>query len=367
MDLFPMLSTYTRETLIDALFDPKLAPGNPDLALLNPENFFQLGRVPLLNVNLVKALIDEGHLDVDAKNNASGPYLYGQIVGCTILHYAVMWTNFELIDMLVEKNADVNFANNFLYEYTPLETILDDNSAWDSAMRIRLLRALNAKGNLDIRATGLNSPLWNAILLGIDMLDELILMGVNINEKMRCTFFIDRPTTTSKCSQITVFTFAVVSSRFDVALALKQRGADTEVEATFHFSQFGEIFHHRALEFVCMYGTVGELGRLLDIGVNVNAVDDEGRTALWRATELIHHNNWRKREMLIYHNADVSIRCSARTGRTTAFELARNDQDRQAMEQTLARRRALHAWALLQIPHRLPRELVPKILLENGL
>ena len=366
-----MLSEYPEKELMDALMEPRLAPGNPDLDVLHPGNFFQLGRVPLLNVNLVRALIDNGHLDVDAKMHTTGhsnPYLHDGDLGCTILHYAVMWANFELIDMLVEKNADVNLANHFRNQNIPLNTVLEyDDNDWDVAMRIRLLRALNAKGKLDIRTTGFHTILCDAMCFGVEMLDEFILMGVDLNEKMRQTININRPTTTSTCAHLTVFFHAVVSGELEVAQELKQRGADTEKHGIFHFGTGSQMHRLRPLEFVCLYGTIGELRQLLNIGVNVNAVDDEGRTALWKVVENFGTFNHERIEMLINHNADVSIRCSARIGRTTAFEIALDDHERQYMEQALARRRVLHAWALLRTPHRLPKELVPRILLENGL
>ena len=371
MDLFATLSTYPESELMNALFDPRLAPGNPDLDLLNPANFLKLGRIPLLNVNLVRALIDNGHLDVNAKMQTTGDslvYIHHKYIGCTILHFAVMWANFELIEMLVDKNADVNLANDFVYENVPLNAILNNKDFdWDSAMRIRLLRALNAKGTLDIRANGHHTPLWDAILLGVDILDEFILMGANVNEKMRETFHIDRPTTGSKCSHLTVFTYAVVLGRFDVAHALKRRGADTEVEGIFNLSLGGGIYSLRPLEFVCLYGTVGELERLLNIGVNVNAVDDVGKTALRRVAERLMPDRGRRCEVLIYHNADVSLRSSARTGMNTALEIGLNDEERLLMEQALERRRIFHAWALFRSPHQIPTELVPRILLQNGL
>jgi ankyrin repeat protein len=371
MELFAMLSTYSEKELVDALMEPRLAPGNPDLDSLNSENFFKLGRVPLLNVNLVRALIDNGHLDVDAKMHTTGhrhPYLEKWDLGCTILHYAVMWANFELIDMLVEKNADVNLANHFTHQNIPLNSVFEyDNNDWDGSMRIRLLRALNAKGKLDIRATGNHTPLWDGMMLGYDVLNELILMGANVNEKMRRSFGLNRPDVTCWCAHLTVFTYAVVTGHLEVAWELKLRGADTEKHGSFQFGRGSQMRRLRALEYACLYGTIDELGQLLNIGVNVNAVDEEGRTALWKVAHKFDDDRHERIQMLINHNADVSIRCSSRIGGTTAFEIALNDAEELLMEQALARRRVLHAWALLRTPHNFPKELVEGMLLENGL
>lgn len=370
MDLYPMLSANP-DTLIPSLFDPRLVAGNANLNTFTFENFIGVAQIPLLDVNLVRALINSKHLDVNSRYTTPHEHLRGLEFGCTLLHYAVMCAHFELIEMLMDNGANVNLGNINHYGNTPLRTALDQryySRTWPSDLRIGLIRALNSKGKLAIPMTIDQDfyPVLEAYERGWNVFEEVLSMGVNINETIPLAHTIGQPDDASKFSDMTLFMYGVVMRDYELARAMKQRGADTQKTAIFNFYPYGPIMHLSPLQYAVEYQSTRNLESLLEIGVDINAVDSEGRTALWKCASIKNPRFTPKCLTLIEHGADVSKRCGMALGNITPLEVA-DDGRQEAIRQALQKRRALHVWGLYRQNTKIPKELIRDILEQNGL
>lgn len=359
------------DTLIPSLFDARLVAGNANLDTSRLENFIGVAQIPLLDVNLVQALINSKHLDVNSRCTTPHEHLRGLEFGCTLLNYAVMWAHFELIEMLMDNGANVNLGNINHYGNTPLRTALERRNysqTWPSDLRIRLIRALNSKGKLAIPTTIDQDfhPVLEAYERGWNVFEEVLSMGVNIDETIPLTHIIGEPDDASKLSDMTLFMYGVVIGDYHLARAMKQRGADTQKTAIFNFYPYGPIMHLSPLEYAVECQSRMNLQSLLEIGVDINAVDREGRTALWKCASIRNPRFTPKCLTLIEHGADVSKRCGMALGNTTPLEIA-DGLRRDAMLQALERRRAVHVWGLYRQNTTIPNEMIRHILKENGL
>lgn len=361
MDLYDALSMQTKEELVESLFDHAL---NNDMQIIDRRDYVTRAQIPLLHVDLVEALINNGLLDVNSRYYDMHQRLVPYQRGCTLLCYAIMWGNIPLTEMLVRKHANVNLGQirEFgEFRYTPLSCAVDVedyNHQW--AHRIHMIQVLHSAGNLNFDVyVPFSRHIFRHFLTYYDMnmLDELLALGADIN-----TQFSDTGTTVG---EINLFTYAVLRGDYDLARELKRRGANTDHVFMYYNFHKGELKRFTALQhFVADPNkTENQLNQLLDIGVGLNVTDHEGCTALWN---LARENKIQMCVRLIEQGADVSIRCQERHGNSTALEVAFPDC-RAAMEQALHTRRMLHVRALHARSPALPKEMIQKIILENGL
>jgi len=272
----------------------------------------------------------------------------------------------------MDNGANVNLGNINHYGNTPLRTALEKryySRTWPSDLRIRLIIALNSKGKLAIPWTMDQDfyPVLEAYERGWNVFEEVLRMGVNINETMPLAHIIGEPDDASKFSDMTLFMYGVVIKDYDLARAMKERGADTQKTAIFNFYPYGPIMHLSPLEYAVQYQSRRDLESLLEIGVDINAVDSEGCTALWKCASIKNNPRYTPKCLtLIAHGADVSKRCGMALGNTTPLEIV-DGAHRDAMLEALERRRAVHVWGLYRQQTSISNELIQYILEGNGL
>jgi len=369
MDLYDLLALKQRKDIVESLFDHTLVHGEENV--MPTHQYVGAVNIPLLNIELVEKLIDNGKLDVNSRYDDRRNLLDSYQKKCTLLSYAVMWGNVPLIELLVRKNADVNLGSLLGNGNNPLvfAVLLDEYTEnWSLDLREQIVRALHAAGNLnfDVHSNRCSHVLlhiaWN---FGCEMLDVVLSLGADINTNIASyqeyTSFGDKHLSFG-VTDYNLFMYMIFMDDDDMAEELVERGADTEKTAKFFIQDECEAL--TMLHFAVKYSDAENASRLLYFGVDVNAQDECGFTCLWLAA---HENMYGKISLLIKHGANENIRCKPEYGSSTPLEAAGGHVIRQCIFEAIRDRRLLHMLALARQNTKLPDDIMKKILQENEL
>jgi len=391
-DTGEIIDSMSSEDILDLLFDQRKFDLTASPIFQNYEDYVGHADILLLDLALVEKLIHDGRLDVNSRYDDAKDFFPPYAKKCTLLCYAVMWGNIELIELLIRENANVNLGSedgsgNNAVVFAIVEDTYNRN--WEGDFLWQILTALNGKDNLcfDIACDRCRE---GHLMLHIGFQEEFCdwermvkFRGFDINTKIsipktvsldlwygphaRDALYPPRPDRLCVITDYNLFVFFWFVEDYDILLIcdLEYAGINLNQRATFWCQNLNIFGTYDLAQFTVMFMGLHMLVRAVDWRtMDLNTQDEYGRTLLWYAARNGHGIKCR---YLIRHGANENIKCADQHGATTPLEVAFHEETEEYIKEAVIERRFEHIQALSTQKVQLPPEMVKKILQDNGL
>ena len=258
----------------------------------------------------IQEAAEDGNIKVVKQHLAAGVDVNANRFGITPLHHAARWGHKKIVELLIDKGADINATTN-TYDETPLD--------WAMMGREKAIANL-------IRKHGGKSGIYYSIFLAaskgnIEAVKQHITAGVDVNAKNsygQPPLILAAYRDHKEIVELLIAKGADVNAREDSGLtsldrAIERKNNETANILRKHSGKSGAVY---SIHFAAAFGNIEEAKRQLAAGANVNAKDKRGMTPLHKAVtqslrRLVHnirHADLKIIELLVAEGADVNAK-----------------------------------------------------------